>query len=63
MGVLTDRQREVYRAVARGLSNAEIGPELFTGEATVKTHLTRILTKLGLADRVQASWPPTKVAL
>jgi DNA-binding NarL/FixJ family response regulator len=50
---LTERELEVARAVSRGLSNAEIGKELFLSEATVKTHVTRVLGKLGLRDRVQ----------
>jgi DNA-binding NarL/FixJ family response regulator len=51
---LTSREMDVFRLIAAGLSNAEIGRELFISDTTVKTHVTRLLQKLGVRDRAQA---------
>jgi DNA-binding NarL/FixJ family response regulator len=51
---LTTREQEIFRLIARGLSNGEIAQELFISDTTVKTHVTHILQKLNLRDRVQA---------
>jgi DNA-binding NarL/FixJ family response regulator len=51
---LTERELDVFRLIASGLSNVEIGQELYISDTTVKTHITHILQKLNLRDRVQA---------
>jgi DNA-binding NarL/FixJ family response regulator len=51
---LTERETAILRAMATGASNAEIAAQLYLGESTVKTHVTHVLAKLGVRDRLQA---------
>jgi DNA-binding NarL/FixJ family response regulator len=59
---LSQRELDVVRQVAKGMSNAEIAAQLYLSEATVKSHVARILAKLGLRDRVRSSSSPTRPA-
>ncbi|MFE6921714.1 response regulator [Nocardia sp. NPDC057663] len=63
LSALTDRERQVLAGLGAGLSNQQIGSRLHIGEATVKTHVSRVLTKLGVQSRVQAAVIATQVGL
>ena len=55
LALLSDRERDVLTLIGRGLSNADAAQNLFMSEATIKTYVSRMLTKLGLANRTQAA--------